>query len=542
MRRSPIVLGAVAATVTLIAVSCGTIGLRHHPVAVTVDRGPHSVLAAVVTVDADVAVRPAVTARSDDGHVVEVPPAPESARHHAVAVVGLRSEQRYDLTVTDLDTGEVLDDDLDFTTGALPDDLPEVVVEADERARPGYTLFNASAGDGSVEHPGNLVAVDETGAVVWYRQAARSLADVRQLPNGNLIANHDSTGALEFDVLGNVVQEWTTTARVDAGRVPEEGPPFYGEDAFVVDTVRLHHEVAFELPSGNFVALGMEVRRVGGFPADLCGADDPLPPGPRLLRGDVVLEYTPEGEIVKRLPLLDAVDPVAVPGVARCETRTDPFVNDREPYVDWTHGNSAQVFADRNLVLVSARHLNQILALRWEDDAGGPAGELLWSLGEGGDFDLVEGEWFVQQHAPEWLDDGTMLVYDNGTERPGTVPAGGTELPYSRALIYDIELPSAPGQRGTARQIWEHRIDGPDGIPEYASFLGDADMIGDDHVLITHGAIESGDNYRARVIEVDRRSGDVVLDINLPAGDVGWRTYRAEHLDTWYPSPPQPAT
>ena len=54
-------------------------------------------------------------------------------------------------------------------------------------------------------------------------------------------------------------------------------------------------------------------------------------------------------------------------------------------------------------------------------------------------------------------------------------------------------------------------------------------------MLITHGAIESGDDYRARVIEVDRSSGDVVLDINLPAGDVGWRTYRAEHLDTWYP-------
>ena len=529
MRPLRWLLGAGA--LVLLAGACAGAGRDH--VRVEVLPGPHSVLSAVVQVDADTAVQPTVVAIDGEGHRVEVP-TPPAARHHAIPLVGLRAERTSSVEVTDETDGAVLAS-RELTTGALPDDLPEVVVEADERARPGYTLFNASAGDGSVEHPGNLIAVDETGEVVWYLQAARSLADVRQLPDGHLIANHDSTGAREFDLLGNVVREWTTTARVDAGRVEKDGTPFYTEDAFVVDTVRLHHEVAFRLPSGSFLALGMEVRRIDGFPTEQCATEDALPPGSPLIRGDVVLEYTPTGEVVRRLPLLDAVDPVANPGVARCESRTDPFVEDREPYVDWTHGNSVQLFPRRNLVLVSARHLNQVLALRWDDDAEGPAGELLWSLGEGGDFDLVEGEWFVQQHAPEWLDDGTILVYDNGTERPGTIPAGGAELPYSRAVIYEVEPPAGPGQRGTARQVWEHRIDGPDGTPEYAAFLGDADMIGDDHVLITHGAMESGDNYRARIIEVDRVTGDVVLDINLPAGDVGWRTYRAEHLDTWYP-------
>ena len=156
-----------------------------------------------------------------------------------------------------------------------------------------------------------------------------------------------------------------------AGQYSDDGDELYADDAVVLDTVRLHHEVAFELPSGNFLALGMEVRRIDGFPPGLCGADDPLPAGPRPIRGDIVLEYTPAGEIVKELPVLDAVDPLAVPGVAMCETRRDPFVNDNRPFVDWTHGNSAQVFADRNLVLVSVRHLNQVLALRWEDEPNG---------------------------------------------------------------------------------------------------------------------------------------------------------------------------
>lgn len=517
----------------MLATSCGLASGDPSPVSVEVLPGPHSVLTAVVRVDAQNPVRPSVTATSEDGHQVDVPAPEREARHHAIPVVGLRAEQTYTIELGGNRDLVEAGGDLMLTTGPLPDDLPGVVVEATDRATPGFTLFNASAGDGSVAHPGNLIAVDETGEVVWYHQSARSMADVRQLDDGTIIYNHDSTGARQIDVLGNPVQEWTTASRVARGRFSDEGQPLFSPDATVLDTVRLHHEVAFQLPSGNFLALGMEVRQIDGFPSDLCGSDDPLPAGPRPIRGDVVLEFTPGGEIVRRLPILDAVDPVAVPGVAMCETRRDPFVNDDRPFVDWTHGNSAEVFPDQNLVLVSARHLNQVLALRWEDDADGRAGELVWALGEDGDFDLTEGEWFVQQHAPEWLDDGSILVYDNGTERPGTVPAGGTDEPYSRAVIYQIEPPTAAGGRGTAQQVWEHRVDGPDGVPEYASFLGDADLIGDDHVLITHGAVAdaASGKYRARIIEVERSSGDIVLDVNIPAGDVGWRTYRAEHLD-----------
>jgi hypothetical protein len=100
-------------------------------------------------------------------------------------------------------------------------------------------------------------------------------------------------------------------------------------------------------------------------------------------------------------------------------------------------------------------------------------------------------------------------------------------------VVYEIDEPTVAGERGTARQVWEHRVDGPGGVPEYADFLGDADLIGDDHVLITHGAMDDPDsgNFRARIIEVDRSSGEIVLDVNIPAGAVGWRSYRAEHLD-----------
>lgn len=531
----------VVAAGVVIAAACGltdegVVG-RADGVTVQVEAGPHSVLTAVVEVESDDPVRPALAATAEDGHTVQVPARGPAATEHELALVGLRPETEYALTLTGSSALAEASEGLRIQTGVLPEDLPAVVVEADGRAAEGATLFNASAGADGLEHPGNLIAVDETGEVVWYHQAGRSMTDVRQLPNGNLLFNWNSTGAREIDVLGNLVREWTTTARIEAGRLDRDGQPFYTDNAIVLDTIRLHHEVADLLPNGNFLALGMEVRDVAGFPSDLCGGDDPLSPGPRSQRGDLVLEYTPGGEILREVSLLDAIDPVAVPGVAQCETRTDPFANDNQPFVDWTHANSAEVFYDRNLVLVSARHLNQVLALRWEDDEEGPAGELLWRLGEGGDFDLSEGEWFVEQHAPEWLADGTMLIYDNGTDRPGTIPAGGTEPPYSRAVIYEIDPPRSPGGRGTARQVWEHRATEPGGEPTYAYFLGDADLVGDDHVLVTHGAIDGGDpgGLTARIIEVERSSGDIVLDVRVPAGEIGWRSYRAEHLDTWYP-------
>jgi hypothetical protein len=162
----------------------------------------------------------------------------------------------------------------------------------------------------------------------------------------------------------------------------------------------------------------------------------------------------------------------------------------------------------------------------------------LWQLGPGLDFRLTAGEWFYQQHAPEVQADGTILLYDNGTERPGTVPAGGTELPYSRAVVYRLDRSGPPGT-WTAHQVWEHRATEPGGEPTYADFLGDADHIGGGHILICHGAVPdpaAGDRYSARILEVDRATGATVLDIRLPAApDFGRRAYRAEHLDTWYP-------
>ncbi len=403
--------------------------------------------------------------------------------------------------------------------------------------RPGVTLFNATPSALSVEQPGNLLAVDDEGQVVWYHQDQQVISDARQLPNGNLLFNFGNIGAREIDVLGNLVHDWTTETRVRVGPTDRFGHEAYAPGATVVATPRLHHEVAVPLPNGNFLALSQEIRTFRGFAEPDCPPEPFEDPTVRPQRGDVVVEYTPGGEIVHQISLLDVIDPRQQPGSQQCNLKTDEVANGSQVFVDWSHANSATLFEDDNVVLVSARNLSSILALRWRRDRSGPAGEVLWQFGPELDFDLTEGGWFYRQHAPEVQPDGTILVYDNGSQRPPD-GEGKAELPFSRAVQYELDRSGPPGS-WTARQIWEHRLDTADG-PVYADFLGDADALAGGHVLITHGATVDPETQlnEALLVEVDRTTDEVVLSIAIDHGEnLGWQTYRAEHLDSWYPAP-----
>ena len=73
---------------------------------------------------------------------------------------------------------------------------------------------------------------------------------------------------------------------------------------------------------------------------------------------------------------------------------------DFEDYRDWAHGNGIVLDAAGNRVIVSARHIDLLFAFRYEDDADGPSGELLWSIGPDGTLPL-DGEPSYGLHAPE---------------------------------------------------------------------------------------------------------------------------------------------
>ncbi len=498
-------------------------------------------LRAVVSVDVGEPARVEVTATSADHEVVV--PVTEEAPEHEIPLLGLRADTDYQVEVALVGGDEEVPvgEGLPLRSGPLPGDLPslEVVSANPEDMAGGVTLFNllsfgAPGVAPSEPVPGYLVAVDAAGEVVWYQSAPYSYTDARQLENGNILTSYTDLVALETDMLGNTVRGISSEAGTEPLGFRPDDPPPATPDAVVADIDSVHHELG-TLPNGNWILLDTELRELTGPPQ--CG--EPGPTATYNVVGDVVVEMDPDsGEVVNEWSMFDYYDPFERPGSDFC-TDGPPlappnfFYPEATDIVDWTHGNGVVLDEERNALIISLRHLDATLAIRYEDDDDGPAGEFLWELGPDGTLPLTEGEPPYHQHAPEVQADGTLLLYDNGNDRPGVPP----EELYSRAVIYEIDDTDPDPANWTATQVWEHRVTEADGTPVYAAFLCDADRVDNGNVLITHGAIPAEGGLYARIIEVEQEGaagGDVVWDLRVGEAEKGWTVYRAERLPSLY--------
>lgn len=502
-------------------------------------------LRAEVAFEADPGAEPTIELIDEvgDGFRLTIPPT--EATFHSVPLLGLDPDTTYTAEVTAGDEVATTS----FTTESLPDDLPPIqVTSTPEVMTPGLTLFNViplggGEDDGPVTDDGYLLAVDEEGDVVWYYRQAQSIQDARRTEDGDLLFINHETGVKRLDVDDGTVSEWSGTTALDD--VPEDsnGRPYAGDGAIRVETDQMHHEV-LELPNGNLMTLSREAAEVAGFPEPICDEESEFT-GSYEVVTDTVVEFDPDdGAVVSEWSLFDLVDPLEALDIIRPSEFCSMYLEDLYPEMgarDWTHANAVVLDEGRNAVLVSVRHLDQVFAIRYQDDENGPAGELLWKLGQGGDFTLESGEWFLHQHSPQVLDDGSIMIYDNGNERPGTSLDDPDRLPYSRAVQYEIDT-----ENWTATQVWEHRADSP-GEAVYAPFVGDADVLESGTVLIAHGGLLDPPAHTpqtegvvgwGRVIEVARDSGDIVFDLQVkdPGREQGWIIYRAERIPSIYPN------
>jgi arylsulfate sulfotransferase len=105
------------------------------------------------------------------------------------------------------------------------------------------------------------------------------------------------------------------------------------------------------------------------------------------------------------------------------------------------------------------RNQSWILKIDYENGTG--TGEILWRLGEGGDFQIVgcgPSQWFYGQHAPNLvLDNGsqlTLAIWDNGNFRIDSSghAYGGTIACYSRATIFQVDQTAR-----VANVLWQDR-------------------------------------------------------------------------------------
>lgn len=484
-----------------------------------------------------------IEVRGDDGHWT-IPLREPPRTEHSLPVLGLKPDRVYELIVTArTEFATLTADPLTIRTPELPVDFPGFsLVSADHtRMEPGITLCSILRWE---ENTASLdeawfVAFDAAGDVVWYLRLHEPGGAIQPLPQGGFAFLHGvrPTGLREIDPLGVTLRQFRATG---LGLRPQE-------DEIAIEAETLHHDLC-PLPNGHLLALSTEVRTIDNFPAS---ESNPQQTAPANVVGDVILELSPAGHVVRRWPLLDILDPKRI-GYGSLDSfwdlRAYPFHFGGTK--DWSHCNAVVYDETDDAIIVCLRHQDAVVkfdrstsAVQWIlGDRGGWRGELSKRVLQ------PEGplQWPFHAHGVKFRpEDGALLLFDNGNCRalpPNRAQPATTS--YSRAVEYQIDE-----DQGKVREVWKHGSRGKDRY--FSAFVGDADWLPQTgNVLITDGGrletrtgaavgFPPGDIQWGRVLEVTRDNpAEVVWELHVSEqgrrNRSGSSIYRAERLRGLY--------
>ena len=204
----------------------------------------------------------------------------------------------------------------------------------------------------------------------------------------------------------------------------------------------------------------------------------------------------------------------------------------RHPYFalpDWTHSNALVYTADRNL-LISMRNQSWILKLDYANGTG--SGNVLWKLGQEGDFTLLgsdSSQWFYGQHYPVIVTGdasvATMAVYDDGNAR---IAADGTACgtPPGSSLLQPCRDLPVDESTNLASVQWQY-------LPDFFSFWGGSiDILSNGNVEFASSAPS---NFAgSQIFEVTSDNPQVVWQMNIVGGP-GVGAYRGYRIPSLYP-------
>ena len=395
---------------------------------------PRNVLSAIVNVETSLSCRVYVEYGEGTDYGMQTRLS-ATGTSHEIVVVQMRELTDHHLRIVAVTgSGELVTSaDRLFTTGPLPDVIPSFdVTYSEEGLDSAITLFFPGRPEGSGSECSSYVGVDRSGEVVWYYRLTENsclsdVGDITPLPNGNLLISiAGEMGMAEITLAGEIVRELMST---DLGYA------------------NFHHE-AIKLPNGRYMTLTND-----GMDVEADWSEETV-----FITGDIIVELDQAGETTWEWSTLDYLDTQRFPG--------------EFSHGDWTHSNAVVYLEEDNSVLLSSRHQNWVIKIDRSTD------EIIWRLGAGGDFELTNTDsgaaWFASQHAPEMRSDGTILIYDNGNERPA--PNDG----YSRAVIYRLDE-----EEMEAQEVWSYQT------PYFTHFQGDANTLGNGNILVCAGGTDS---------------------------------------------------
>lgn len=405
----------------------------------------------------------------------------------------------------------VKDADHTFHTGSYPNWFGPLTASTTpgQTPQPGIEIVN------SPNQQGEIMAVDLSGNVLWAYNPGNIGASTwlapKLLPDGDFIAtaSTESSSALvttiaptdanlvrEFDLAGNTVKQITMSEL--NGELAAAG--------YNVNLSLFSHDVTV-LPNGHWIVLANMLKNVV-----LNGQTTPTQ-----VLGDVIVDLDTNLKPVWVWNEFDHLD-----------------VN-RHPwnFPDWTHTNAIIYSPDDGNLLVSIRHQNWIVKVDYENGHG--TGNILWHLGEGGDFKLIGGtdptDWSYAQHGINFTTQYTagvfgLAVMDNGDDRiyPGQTAvlncgANGAPACYTSVPVYQIDESAM-----TATLVF-HQI-----VPSnlYSFWGGNAEMLANGDIEYDLCGTTSG----SRFIEVTNQPNpQTVWTLTLSDANA----YRAYRLPSLYP-------
>ncbi len=310
-------------------------------------------------------------------------------------IAGMRQKTTYNLmheiaSSTGLSTGP----QLQFTTGAITSDVP----------LPSMTMQGATAGGegimfNSYVFGSSPTAYDMSGNVLWFKYplfpADGVYTLVRPMNGGTMLLTRTDL-LLEIDLLGNTIRE------TNINRIGEElaGSPFNIINSSIPNRVANFSHDAIRLPNGYTVVLS-EIEQIANQGQ---GNVDVL--------GDAVLVLDQNWQVVwawDSFDKLDVMRPAVLGETCGSGQNGCPPLTLRGSANDWTHANSLWYTPDGNIV-VSLRHQDWVVKIDYANGTG--TGNVLWHLGNEGDFTLTSGQWFSHQHNVSLLGQ-TVLLFDN---------------------------------------------------------------------------------------------------------------------------------
>ncbi|WP_130844377.1 aryl-sulfate sulfotransferase [Lactiplantibacillus mudanjiangensis] len=354
----------------------------------------------------------------------------------------------------------------------------------------------------AVSSQGLTYGLDAQGQIRWY--ATNKISHVfKTLKNGHLlILTKKTTSDSKYNALritdyyGRVYKQYDFS-----GVFPTKADP----KKTAVNTV-IHHDV-IEMPNGDF----------------LLTVDD----GSAKYVEDTMIQIDHQtGKIKKVIDLKRVLFKSAY-------TKYDA-TSRSDGKLDWFHQNSMAYDQKHNLLLVSGRNQSMILGLNYR------TGKLKWILGADQKIPASYQKYLIKpakgthfqynggQHAINIVgesDSGNVLqleYYDNNV----AVTRG--DLTTSKQYSIGTEVRLNQKQK-TVKTTWSYGKSR--GTKNFTNIVGSSYQVGQGNTLIGFGYADSG--KRSEFVEVNRKTNQVVFDVNRTNFSAGDWSYRAERLSLY---------